>query len=134
MKQKKPRNPFLKMMQNTRSIAFVRSKSTSGISGEVMRKQHGISIDENDVEKQFFKQNGKSDMLGIDIDPMDVFTPWYPLAPSIDRIDNSKGYTVDNFVINTRFENLGMQNCDPRYYDYVVEVLMNKRNNGYGVL
>ena len=90
MKQKKPRNPFLKMMQNTRSIAFVRSKSTSGISGEVMRKQHSISIDENDVEKQFFKQNGKSDMLGIDI--------------------------------------------DPRYYDYVVEVLMSKRNNGYGVL
>jgi len=54
------------------------------------------------------KQNGKCYWLGIDIDfdCKDVLR-----APSIDRLYNSKGYTIENVVLTTRFANLGRCNA-----------------------
>ena len=49
-------------------------------------------------------QGGKCFWLDIDID----FTmkDWLR-SPSLDRLDNTKGYTIDNVVLTTRFANLG---------------------------
>ena len=43
---------------------------------------------------------------------MDVFRKHYPLAPSLDRLDNDKDYTQDNICISTRFENYGFNRAE----------------------
>lgn len=54
------------------------------------------------------KQNGKCYWLNIDID----FTKTCKIrSPSLDRLDNDKGYTKDNVVLTTRFANLGRRDA-----------------------
>jgi hypothetical protein len=43
-------------------------------------------------------------------------TPYYPFQPSIDRIDNSKGHTMDNCVLCCFAENYGRN--DIEYDDF----------------
>ena len=109
-------------------MQHVSKMSVSSLSGKPMRREKVIAITEEDIKKQFEKQNGYSDFLGIKINIMDVFKKWYPLAPSVDRIDNNKDYYPDNIVINTRFENNGLNRCDKQYYDHIKEVLSNVKN------
>lgn len=128
MKHVKSKDPFYKMLQNLKGVQYVSKMSVSKISGKPMRREKVIAINEEDLRKQFEKQKGLSDFLKIKIDPMDVFKKWFPLAPSVDRIDNTKDYYPDNIVINTRFENNGLNRCDKQYYDHIREVLSNVKN------
>lgn len=128
MKQIKSKDPYLKLLKNVRGMQHVSKMSVSSLSGKPMRREKVIAITEEDIRKQFEKQNGYSDFLGIKINIMDVFKKWYPLAPSVDRIDNNKDYYPDNIVINTRFENNGLNRCDKQYYDHIKEVLSNVKN------
>ena len=50
--------------------------------------------------------------------------PKHPMAPSVDRIDDSKDYTKDNIVICCRFANLG-RNIYPfeKFHD-VIKMIM----------
>ena len=82
-----------------------------------------VEIDHLFLEKLFFEQNGRCAYLQTIIDPMDVFISNHPLAPSVDRLDNTLGYLKKNVVIATRFANRGkecandkwfIQNCLPR--------------------
>ena len=66
-----------------------------------------VSISVEDLKEQFNKQKGKSYGLGYHLNPMDIFEGKNNAAMSVDRIDNNKGYVKGNFVITTRFENLG---------------------------
>ena len=119
----KLKNPFKKILENVKGTQYVSSKTFSE-SGQVMRRVKEVCITELDIQYQFEKQNGLSHFLQIPMDPTDVFRTHFPLAPSVDRIDNSKDYYPNNIVINTRFENNGLNRCDPKYMDYIKEYLM----------
>jgi hypothetical protein len=75
-----------------------------------------VEIDHIFLEKLFFKQNGRCAYLQTIINPMDVFRPNHPLAPSVDRLDNKLGYTKDNVVIATRFANRGKECADDKWF------------------
>lgn len=77
------------------------SKLRSNMAGHKM----GIStILKKHIIEQYKKQKGKSSFLKL---PLDTSMKNSLLAISIDRIDNSKGYSPDNFTLVTRFENMG---------------------------
>jgi|TARA_R100000030_G_C3186300_1_gene107226 hypothetical protein len=124
----KLKNPFKKVLENVKGTQYVSSKTFSE-SGQVMRRVKEVCITELDIQHQFEKQNGLSHFLKIPIDPYDVFRVHYPLAPSVDRIDNTKDYYPNNIVINTRFENNGLNRCDPKYMDYIKEYLIKHFKN-----
>ena len=75
-----------------------------------------VEIDHLYLEKLFFEQNGRCAYLQTIIDPMDVFISNHPLAPSVDRLDNSKGYTKENIVIATRFTNRGKESAEDDWF------------------
>ena len=124
----KLKNPFKKILDNVKGTQYVSSKTFSE-SGQVMRRVKEVCITELDIQHQFEKQNGLSHFLKIPMDPTDVFRTHFPLAPSVDRIDNTKDYYPDNIVINTRFENNGLNRCDPKYMDYIKEYLIKHFKN-----
>jgi hypothetical protein len=70
-----------------------------------------VTNKQDDIDKNFLmelkeKQNGMCYWFNIPID----FTMKNKLRrPSIDRLDNSKGYTKENVVLSTQFANLGRQ-------------------------
>tara|TARA_R110001592_G_scaffold61640_3_gene187993 strand:+ start:889 stop:1272 length:384 start_codon:yes stop_codon:yes gene_type:complete len=119
----KLKNPFKKILDNVKGTQYVSSKTFSE-SGKVMRRVKEVCITELDIQNQFEKQDGLSDFLKIPMSANDVFRVHFPLAPSVDRIDNAKDYYPDNIVINTRFENNGLNRCDPKYMDYIKEYLI----------
>ena len=124
----KLKNPFKKILENVKGTQYVSSKTFSE-SGQVMRRVKEVCITELDIQYQFEKQNGLSHFLQIPMDASDVFRTHFPLAPSVDRIDNTKDYYPNNIVINTRFENNGLNRCDPKYMDYIKEYLIKHFKN-----
>ena len=118
---KSKKNPYKKMMSNvrmssqnagsTRKVADTHKRELKvGKKGELYRehKQHFVDITWEDLEKQFKKQNGRCYYLpNYKIDLDEIFVSWAIKAPSVDRIDDTKGYVKGNVVITTRFLNLG---------------------------
>jgi hypothetical protein len=103
-KMKKKKNPFKHILASAKSAqAWNAWHQTKNVN----RPVKSFSIDEHDVERIFNQQQGLSKWLKIPMNPEDVFRKHFPLAPSLDRLDNSKDYTVDNVCISTRFENWG---------------------------
>tara|TARA_Y100000361_G_C10872064_1_gene194697 strand:+ start:102 stop:512 length:411 start_codon:yes stop_codon:yes gene_type:complete len=121
------RNPWKKVMQNVklssrngaaggRTVTLLEKAgyTKSQIYGKI--KGHIVEIDDVYLEDIFNKQNGKCYWLDTIINPMDVFTANHPLAPSVDRLDNKKGYIKDNVVITTRFANCGRRNTEDKFF------------------
>jgi hypothetical protein len=72
-----------------------------------------FTLTRSDLVNMFRKQKNRCFWFGIELNPHDVFHPMprYPLAPSIDRLDNNEGYTIDNVVITSRLANLARGTC-----------------------
>lgn len=116
-KQKNPWNQLLKNVIGTQNFnAWHQARGSN-------RPVKEIHITEDDIRNVFENQNGLSKWLKIPIDPMDVFKKHYPLAPSIDRIDNNIGYTANNICIATRFENYGFNKCSDKTRQECIVVL-----------
>jgi hypothetical protein len=71
-----------------------------------------VAISNLDLRRQFEAQRGLCYWFDVPLNPMDVFVAGNPLSPSVDRLDNSKGYEPDNIVICCRMANLGKGTCD----------------------
>ena len=96
-----------------------------------------LYVDTNDLKEIWQKQNELCYWFKITLDSNLLFKnhpeyfPKHPLAPSVDRIDDSKDYTVDNVVICCRFANFG-RNVYPfdKFHD-VVNILTNNKLSEY---
>ncbi len=66
----------------------------------------------------FEQQNGKCYWLGIELDTTrkDALR-----TPSVDRLNNSKGYIRDNIVLTSRFANLGRQTATVTEFKTFIE-------------
>jgi len=104
------KNPYKLILSNAKGAQNGWNKKHQQVG--INRRVKEFTITWEDVERVFLEQNGKSKWLGIPIDANDVFRKHYPLAPSLDRLDNDKDYTPDNICISTRFENYGFNKCD----------------------
>lgn len=76
-------------------------------------KPSKLMIDENDLRDIWEYQNGRCYWFNIPLDLGLLYKDhpdWYPkhpLAPSVDKINDSGDYTKDNLVICCRFANFG---------------------------
>jgi len=71
-----------------------------------------VDIDASWLEQQYQKQNGRCFYFSnILLDPQSVFVSRNPMTMSVERLDDSKGYTKDNVVLTCRFANLGLANA-----------------------
>ena len=104
------KDPWKKLFANVKSAVAVRplrrtvrKDGTANIPYDPL----DIDIDHIYLEQTFWKQDGKCYWFGNPIDPQNIFIARHPLAPSVDRLDDSKGYVKGNVVITTRFTNFG---------------------------
>ena len=74
-------------------------------------KMHDIAITWEYLKEVFEGQNGRDYWFPeYEIDLQEIFVPYSIKAPSVDRLDETKGYIEGNVVITTRFANLGRGN------------------------
>jgi hypothetical protein len=101
----KTKNPWKRILSNAKGAqnGWNRKHQRLGVN----RPVKSFSCTPEDIERIYNEQDGLSKWLQIPLDPMDVFRKHYPLAPSLDRLDNDKDYTPDNICLSTRFENYG---------------------------
>jgi hypothetical protein len=66
-----------------------------------------VSITFEDLKNQFEIQKGLCFWFNKPMDHIYNKTPYHPLAISVDRLDNDKGYDKDNIVLCYRFANIG---------------------------
>jgi hypothetical protein len=117
VKSNKSKNYFKKLLRNVQmssdgGAAGMRTHTNPKKSGRVRignqsTRRHEITITEDDLRELWEKQNGLCHWLGIKMSLEDLFVTRSPFAPSVDRIDNTRGYHKDNIVLCTRFANLG---------------------------
>lgn len=69
-----------------------------------------MSLTEQDVLEQYAAQDGKCFWFGVEMIPSVGIRD--PQRPSIDRLDNSRGYTPDNIVLACIAANVGRSNSD----------------------
>ena len=86
------------------------------------QKPLDVTIDEIYLTSQFSKQDGKCYWTDFPIDPYGVYESPNP-APSLERLDESKGYVPGNVVICLRLFNLGRQRCPEKKFRYQVNQL-----------
>ena len=97
--------------------------STNGI---VYRehKEHEINIDWQYL-LELWKAQDKKDYWfpSYTIELNEIFIAYSIKAPSVDRIDETKGYVKGNVVITTRFTNLGRGNFDGDKFKEFIKTL-----------
>lgn len=111
------KNYFKKLLKNVQMSSYggaagMRTHTNPKKSGRIRignqsTKRYEITITENDLHELWENQNGLCHWLGIKMSLEDLFVTRSPFAPSVDRLDNTKGYHKDNIVLCTRFANLG---------------------------
>lgn len=92
--------------------AGMRTETNPKLSGRIRKgnqstSRHEITIVLDDLKEQWQNQKGLCYWLDIDMSLPDLAISRSPFAPSVDRLDSSRGYHKDNIVLCTRFANLG---------------------------
>jgi hypothetical protein len=125
---KKEKNPWKRILSN--AVGAQKGWNTWHQSKGVNRPVKVFTCTEHDIERIFKEQNSKSRWLQIPLDPLDVFRKHYPLAPSLDRLDNNKDYTPDNICISTRFENYGFNKSTDEIKDECIVKILESLKKG----
>jgi len=114
------RNPWKTLIAKAKTAARPGQEKKNGIK---RTEPLDVTIDEMFLVKQFSRQNGKCYWTEFPIDPHGVYEKNNPLAPSLERLDESKGYVPDNVVICLRLFNLGRQRCPEKKFKQQVNQL-----------
>lgn len=85
-----------------------------------------FDLTSQDIIDLYDKQNGKCYWLGIDMSKDNSY--YTPNQPSIDRLDNSKGYTKDNIVLACTFANLGRKTTKEEEFILFIDQLKRSIN------
>lgn len=73
-------------------------------------RKYEIDIDVEYINYLFKKQNGKCYWFGVDLIPSPIKK--HPQQPSLDRLDNKKGYIKGNVVLTCYSANIGRNEID----------------------
>ena len=114
------RNPWKTLISKAKTAARPGQEKKNGIK---RTEPLDVTIDEMYLIKQFSKQYGKCYWTEFPIDPHGVYEKNNPLAPSLERLDESKGYIPDNVVICLRLFNLGRQRCPENKFRGQIKLL-----------
>ena len=114
------RNPWKTLISKAKTAARPGQEKKNGIK---RTEPLDVTIDEMYLIKQFSKQDGKCYWTEFPIDPHCVYEKNNPLAPSLERLDESKGYIADNVVICLRLFNLGRQRCPENKFRGQIKLL-----------
>lgn len=121
------RNPWKTLISKAKTAARPGQEKKNGIK---RTEPLDVTIDETYLVKQFSKQNGLCYWTEFPINPQGVYEKNNPLAPSLERLDESKGYIPGNVVIALRLFNLGRQRCpEKKFRDQVLELKEHFRGN-----
>jgi hypothetical protein len=102
------KNPWKALIKKAKSASRPGQEKKNGIK---RTEPLDVTIDDVYLIKQFSKQNGKCYWTEFPINPQGVFESNNPLSPSLERLDENKGYVPENVVIALRLFNLGRQRC-----------------------
>lgn len=116
------RNPWKQLISKAKTSARPGQEKKNGIK---RTEPLEVTIDEIYLIKQFSKQNGKCYWTNFPINPQGVFESNNPLSPSLERLDETKGYIPGNVVIALRLFNLGRQRCPEAKFKEQVQSLKN---------
>lgn len=84
-----------------------------------------LEITIRDLKSMYKTQKGKCYWWPcIDLQPESKCTLY---QPSIDRLDNSKGYTLNNVVLCSRWANLGRNQATKEQYQELVDHIMTNK-------
>jgi len=105
------RNPWKKLLSNMR----INGRAWRERKGTDMTKEITVTADE--LAALFESQGRRCRWFGIELDPDAIFSSYNPLSVSVDRLDPSRGYHLDNIVICCRLANLGRGQCPTENFE-----------------
>lgn len=105
----------VRLFRGTRSTAHARNL------------EHTITAE--DILEIWQQQNGECYWLGVKLSE-DYIASRHPLSPSLDRLDNSKGYIKDNVVITSTFANLGRSNTTVEDFSEFLNLIQQEKIYG----
>ena len=116
------RDPWKRLLANVKLSARYGAKGGSFSKYRKLPEKE-VSLTVEDLREIFSDQDCRCHWMGIPLDPYDIFEKHHPLAMSVDRIDNDRGYTRDNVVICCRLMNLGRSCATKEMWENVIERL-----------
>ena len=91
---------------------------------EIRRRSKGIfDVDSEFLLELFNKQEGKCYWFGIELITDSIVK--HPLQPSVDRLDNSKGYIRNNVVISSLIANFSRNDFDQSLWQDAIDKIRN---------
>lgn len=114
--------------------AGMRTDNNPKLSGKLRKgnqstKRHEITITKNDIKDMWEKQNGRCFWTNCEMSLEDLFVSHSPFAPSVDRLDNKRGYHKDNVVLTLRFTNKGRGGYNNPNFKERLNTILEQRKN-----
>lgn len=95
----------------------------------VLNKDKECDLNHEYILKLFEKQKGKCFWFGFKM--IDCLNDRHPLQPSLDRIDNNKGYTKDNVVLCCLAANYGKNSSSVEHFLECIYVLKLRKKSEF---
>ena len=118
--------PYLNETYNSVWKKIIASTKLSGSRAATMTEARRGVMPEHDItwkdlKSQYALQHGRCYWSGVPLQLENQSISYHPLAVSVDRIANEKGYHKDNIVLTARLINLGKNQYPSDAFPTVME-------------